>query len=431
VSESDRDAVTAGASQELYATADGGVGVFEEVGFDAVSVEDIPGQELGSAVAKIVADKVVSTTPSKPHVVNYKHAPSTRLPKVLLLHTGGTLGMDAGSSFEVADNEAAPHLKKGTGGQYDGGLQPGEVLADIMEAVPEISCFADIQCKILFNLDSCRVGPNEWLLIARALDASRKDYDGFVVIHGTDTLSYTSSAVSLLLAGFGKPIIFTGSQLPLNAPRSDARQNLIDAISVAGLAELTEVCVCFGGKLMRGNRTQKTHSSAYGAFSSPTYPELGTLGVDVDLHREYLLDPFHKRDGSLCHYSPRFRLVTCVVRIPIVPGCDPSQAYGDLYGRGVRGIVLEAFGVGNMPDTIDYGWIPWLVEQREQGLMVYITSQCLSGALQPELYRSGLAAIEIGCEGGPRMTPECAVVKMMLVLAHPELKLQESIAGEL
>ena len=295
--------------------------------------------------------------------------------------------------------------------------------------MPELRTFANLDVHVLFNKDSCRIGPAEWLKISKTLHAAREHFDAFVVVHGTDTMAYTASALSLLLAGFRKPIILTGSQLPLVMPRSDARQNLIDTLTCATAGftpphvHCNEVSICFGGVLLRGNRARKTNASAYNAFSSPTYPPLAVLGVDVDWKDEAIL-----QDRGV--YRPRFKLEPAVLRVPIVPGCDPRAAYGDLCERGVKGIVLETFGVGNMPDLPVHGWIPWLRAQRKKGLQVYLASQCGAGSLHPELYRSGSVALELGVQAGPQMTPECAVVKMMLCLAHPDIPLGQPIAGE-
>ncbi|WIA44025.1 hypothetical protein OEZ86_010397 [Tetradesmus obliquus] len=338
--------------------------------------------------------------------------------------------MDVKESFDV-DPEDPHHLqiKKGTGGIY-GGLEPGDMLANLFQQVPELCQFANLDLQVVFNKDSSRVGPKEWVQIAKILDRNRQAYDAFLVVHGTDTMAYTASALSLMLQGFRKPILLTGSQLPLASPRSDARQNLIDALTCATAAyspphvALNEVAVCFGGKLMRGNRAQKVNSSNYQAFDSPTYPHLAALGVDVEWNERYLL----RVEGG---YRPRFNLEPCVIRIPIVPGSDPRIAYGDLAERGVKGVVLEAFGVGNMPDLPQQGWMPWLRQQTKQGLQVYLASQCHLGPLNPELYRSGALAVQMGVEAGPAMTPECAVVKMMLCLAYPDIPLGLPLAGEL
>jgi L-asparaginase/Glu-tRNA(Gln) amidotransferase subunit D len=355
------------------------------------------------------------------------------LPRVLLLHTGGTLGMDPTASFEAYDGDDI-HLRQGTGGVYPTAkqLQPGRMLADLLATVPELRAFANLDVHVLFNKDSCRIGPPEWLQMAKTLHAARPHFDAFVLVHGTDTMAYTASALSLLLGGFRKPIVLTGSQLPLAMPRSDARQNLIDSLTCATASfspphvHCGEVSICFGGVLLRGNRARKTNSSAYNAFSTPTYPPLAQLGVDVGWNTAAILT-----DRERGVYRPRFKLNPNVIRVPIVPGCDPRLAYGDVYARGVRGVVLETFGVGNMPDLPMHGWLPWLRQQRKKGLMVYLASQCGAGTLHPELYRSGSLAMELGVQAGPQMTPECSVVKMMMCLAHPDLPLGQPIAGEL
>lgn len=178
------------------------------------------------------------------------------LPRVLLVHTGGTLGMDAESSF-TKDDTGHVHVRPGTGGNYVSGLQPGRMLSNIKQVVPELSIFADLDLKVAFNRDSCRVGPKEWVKLAQMLHNNRDYYDAFMLVHGTDTLAYTASALSIMLAGFRKPIVMTGSQLPLAMPRSDARQNLIDSMTCATSAfspphtQLSEVAVCFGGRLLR------------------------------------------------------------------------------------------------------------------------------------------------------------------------------------
>lgn len=357
------------------------------------------------------------------------------LPRVLLIHCGGTLGMDATESYEL-DLEGHMVLKPGTGGKYhqpgkSEALKPGSMLGNLLNVVPELKSFASMHLKVAFNLDSSNVGPKHWVQLARLLDAHCDEYESFLVCHGTDTMAYTASALSMMLAGFRKPIVLTGSQLPLALPRSDARQNLLDSVCCATASfspphvNLQEVAICFGGRLMRGNRTQKVNSNAYQAFDSPNYPYLAEMGVDISWNTQLLL----RHDGV---YKPRFKLDPRVIRVPIIPGIDPRQMYGDPAGRGVRGIVLEAFGVGNMPDRADSGWLPWLKDQRKKGVLVYLSSQCTVGHLDPHLYKSGSAALKLGVESGhSQMSPEAAVVKMMLCLSYPDLPLGMPLAGEL
>ncbi|GLI61946.1 hypothetical protein VaNZ11_004507 [Volvox africanus] len=390
-----------------------------------------PSADVGpnQSIASGIAQGVYYRTPShRPH--SRLRTVTRPLPRVLFLHTGGTLGMDPEEAFEEDESHNLRVRAGATEGSYKGTLRPGEMLSSLLTMVPELEKFANVDLQVLFNKDSSRVSPADWITIARALDNNRPHYDAFVVVHGTDTLAYTAAALSLMLCGFKKPIILTGSQLPLRAPRTDARQNLLDSIQVATSAfspphvALQEVAVCFGGKLMRGNRTQKVNSAAYQAFDSLTYPYLATLGIDVDWNTRVLL----RVEGA---YKPRFKLDPRVIRIPVVPGSDPRIAYGDLYGRGVRGVVLEAFGVGNLPDQASYGWLPWLKDQTAKGLQVCLTSQCFAGPLQPSLYRAGQLASQMGVNAGPHMTPECASVKLMFCLKHPDLALGVPLAGEL
>lgn len=410
--------------------------------------EDLPPETSRRDAAGTKPDETIAVgskaclvpAPGKAHkTIVYQTRP---LPSVLVIHTGGTLGMSSQALEERYDLEGSPVVfKEGTGGDYTKALQPSKLLLNLVTVVPELRTFANLEVKVLMNKDSCQVGPKEWVTIAKELDAQRQNFDAFIVVHGTDTMAYTASALSLMLAGFKKPIIVTGSQLPLDMPRSDARQNLIDSVTCATAGyspphvTLEEVAICFGGKLMRGNRTRKTSATIYSAFGSPQYPPLAQLGVGVEWKRDALLQHsgVGNGTGSGNTYTPRLKLNPNVLRVPIVPGCKPEVAYGDLYGRGVRGIVLEAFGVGNMPMSDDNvtGWIPWLRGQREKGMMIYLTSQCESGDMHPELYATGSLALEMGAQAGPIMTPECAVVKLMLCLAHENLPLTVPLAGEL
>jgi L-asparaginase/Glu-tRNA(Gln) amidotransferase subunit D len=310
-----------------------------------------------------------------------------------------------------------------------GGLAPGTMLASLLTQVPELRELANVKLAIPFNMDSSRVGPAEWVQLAKILHAARAQFDAFVLVCGTDTMAYIASALSLMLAGFGKPVVLTGSQLPLQLPRSDARQNLVDALTCA-VAEsapphppFREVAICFGGTLLRGNRAQKVHSTAYRAFDSPTYPPLARLGVDVDWNEGALLRPHGV-------YTPRFQLEHRVMRVPIVPGGDPHLLYGDVSARAVKAILVEAFGLCNLPDTPEAGFITWIAQQRAAGVRVLLTSQCSAGDLDPSLYRSGAAALGIGAETSGRMTPEAAVAKLMLCLKYPDIPVGAPLAGE-
>lgn len=270
-----------------------------------VSIDEKSIDEIDDPVEKRVATK------HRSHLMMLKS-----MPRVLLIHTGGTLGMDPQASYTM-EEETPTKLREATGGAYTASLKPSQVLADLMSYVPELQSFANLNVEVAFNMDSSRVGPKEWTILAKMLHSNRSKYDAFLVIHGTDTMAYTASALSLMLSGFGKPIIMTGSQLPLLMPRSDARQNLIDSITCATAGSshpyihLSELAVCFGGHLIRGNRAQKINSTTYQAFGSPSYPLLAELGVEVEFKKSALLVQ------PIC-YQPRFKLNTNVIRMPIV-----------------------------------------------------------------------------------------------------------------
>ncbi|PXF44349.1 L-asparaginase 1 [Gracilariopsis chorda] len=327
------------------------------------------------------------------------------LPHVLIIHCGGTFGMQLSNTSKSKT------------------LKPAVLLQNLLVAYPELNEIANLNVSSPMNLDSSRMGPDHWIKIAKLLDKHRDTYDGFVIIHGTDTMAYTGAALSLMLAGFRKPVVLTGSQRPMLMPRSDARQNLVDAVTVACQSKLQEFAVCFGGLLLRANRALKYSSSAYRAFSSPTHPPLAILGVDIEWNQFALW-----KDPGV--YRPRMKLDPNVIRIPVVPGANPKQAYGDLVARGVRGAVIESFGVGNVPDHRSAGWMGWLRSQQKLGLKIYLSTQCATGPLNPNLYNSS-AAGALGATSTKRMTTETAVVKMMLCLAHPDLHLSYPLAGEL
>lgn len=353
-------------------------------------------------------------------------------PRVLVIHCGGTFGM-----------------MMGTGGQ----LQAGGALLTLSDACPELAGMARVDVHTAMNLDSSSLTPAHWVHIAQVVHDARSSFNGFVIIHGTDTMAYTGAALSFMLEGLGKPVILTGAQIPLSAGRTDARQNLVDAVMVASSGFIKEVAICFGGVVLRANRTTKMESCAYAAFESPNYPPLATLGARVEWNHDALLRPSPSmalysnnnnnsndnnnndtgknddRKGLKGGYQPRMRVNPHVVRLPVVPGVPPGVAFGDLAARGVRGAVLEAFGVGNIPSG--GGWAEWLSQQRAKGVAFYVGTQCPKGPLGLDLYSNGAADLLGTPLSSRRMTTESAVVKMMLCLEYPALDMHTPIAGEL
>ena len=288
-------------------------------------------------------------------------------------------------------------------------------MKSLKEAVPELRRIARLTVTIPFNKDSADVGPADWLRLAKRIHRDRGRFGGFVVVHGTDTMSFTAAALSFCLAGLSLPIVLTGSQRPLHEVRSDARQNLIDAVGCATSGKLREVAICFGSRLLRGNRARKLSTSRYDAFASWGYPDLARMGLFVEWN-----------DGALLpaqdEYLPTFDLETKVVRIAVVPGSKPS-----LFERlRPKGVLLEGFGTGNVPGE---GWVAAIERWRKNGVLVVLASQCVEGPVDPSLYRTGQRALDAGALSAGRMIPEAALVKMMVCIAGGR-DFEQEIAGE-
>lgn len=326
---------------------------------------------------------------------------------VLILHTGGTLGMTAG-------RRPSP-------------LQPDTWSQAILTRVPELAELARIDTRILCNLDSSDVGPDEWAALAGEVANARSSHDGVVIIHGTDTMSYTASALSFALEGLDRPVILTGSQRPLGEIRTDARRNLVDAVDLA-TRDIPEVGICFDGQLLRGNRATKGDAWAYHAFTSPGCPSLARLGLDVEIaaHVRRPQVPF-KMDA-------RFDARVGVAYV--TPGMDPSLLRRMAGDGALRGLVLAAFGVGNVPMRAR----PFAPEVRrlvDDGITVLVVTQARAGTVDLGLYSNGVPLAEAGAVGGGDLGIEAAVVKLMAALARfPEdaagrrKYLESDVAGE-
>jgi L-asparaginase len=311
--------------------------------------------------------------------------------RIHMVHTGGTLGMTPVES-----------------GPDRGRLQPGPYLARLLEDVPELSRLAEVDVEILMNVDSSELTPAAWDAIGERVAARMGDYDGFVVVHGTDTMAYTASALSFSLRGLSKPVILTGSQRPLRSIPSDGRQNLVSAVDLA-TRDVPEVCVFFGRQLLRGNRASKVSAERYDAFESPNHPPLARVGLDVDLHEELVrrpTGPFERLPG----FDP------AVVYLPCWPGA-PASAVDRAIGDGVKVVVVGAFGTGNVPGG-EAGWIGAIRRATGRGASVVLLTQCGHGTVRPHLYESGRRALDAGAVPGHDMTVECAVAKSMHLLAQ-------------
>jgi len=295
-----------------------------------------------------------------------------------------------------------------TGGTF--GMLPDArgFLQGVAKAVPELRALARISVAAPFALDSSSMVPAHWATLASLIADRMDDFDGFVVTHGTDTMAYTASALSYLLDNLRKPVILTGSQRPLLEIRTDARANLIDAVEVA-IQDLPEVAICFGGLVLRGNRARKWSLTDTRAFQSPNFPALGEVGAKLILHPERML----RRSGR---FRLRPELDPKVLHLRLAPGLGGSSLEG-LDPASVHGVVLEAFGAGNVP----------LLEGREvfplsafvaRGVPVVIVAGAEHGAVDFALYDGGRRAAHEGAISAGDMTAEAAVVKLMAALGR-------------
>ena len=295
------------------------------------------------------------------------------------------------------------------------GLEPTLHGRNLLEAIQaELPCAVDAQD--VFLMDSSNMQPEEWSALARAVDGALQSYDGVVITHGTDTMAYTAAALSFMLAGVGKPVILTGSQLPLAHPLTDGRLNLLRAIHAA-MADISGVYVCFDNQLISGVRCVKTHTSSMNAFSSVNEPPAGYFdveGLHIDHPQPYLPleQPYRLRDGI----DPR------VFLLKLVPGTDP-RIFDMLMKMGVRGIVIEAFGAGGV-QFIRRDLTKKLNEVIRNGVSVVVCSQCLYERSDFSLYEVGQRALEQGVIQTFDMTSEAAVTKLMWALGRTQDRME-------
>lgn len=318
-------------------------------------------------------------------------------PRVLLIYTGGTIGM-------VRDGES-------------GALRPFD-FENILNNLPEarsIHCMLDTYAFPRL-LDSSNITPANWVEIAGVVKDHYEAYDGFVVLHGTDTMAYTASALSFMFSGLSKPVIFTGSQLPIGHLRTDAKENLITSIELASLTGedgspvIKEVCLYFQHELYRGNRCTKINAEQFNAFASPNYPALAHSGVHLTVEKDLLLP------RSYASFSVDTKLSQDILLLHVFPGIEAPMVRYLLGYKALKGVILLTFGSGNAPDSPEF--IAAISEAIGRGIPVVNITQCIKGAVNQGDYQVSESLARVGVISGRDMTREAALAKMMHLLGH-------------
>ena len=337
---------------------------------------------------------------------------------LLLIYTGGTIGMKQ----DLQDQTLKP---------FD--------FREILKEVPELRKFAFKIDTYTFDplIDSSDVEPGLWQRLAELIRTRYDLYDGFIILHGTDTMSYSASVLSFMLDGLAKPVIFTGSQLPIGVPRTDGKENLISSVEIAsakdadGSALVPEVCICFDSLLMRGNRTVKVNSEVFRAFQSPNYPPLAEAGINIRYYRELIRKP----QLPDCPFSADTRLDMRVSVLKLHPGITPQIVHDIVCSRETRAVILETYGSGNAPTA------PWFHEIiREAHMMDKIlvnVTQCLAGSVNMNLYATGKALEREGVVNGYDSTTEAALAKLFVLMGKSDdnawvrARMAENLKGEI
>lgn len=346
------------------------------------------------------------------------HGPKGQKASILLIYTGGTIGMKEDPILQA--------------------LIPFD-FSQILDEVPELGKFAYRIDSHTFNpiIDSSDVEPSLWVALVRLIEEKYDDYDGFVILHGTDTMAYSASTLSFMLEGLTKPVIFTGSQLPIGTPRTDGKENLISSVEIAaakdeeGHALVPEVCICFDNVLIRGNRSRKFNSDNFRAFRSEDHPPLAEAGISIRYNTALIRKPVSWDARPIFHTE----LDTRVSILKIHPGITPGVVRNILLGEDTRAVIIETYGAGNAPSK---DWFVSIVrEATERGKVLLNVTQCVAGKVNMDLYATGKSLKAAGVINGYDSTTESALGKLFYLLGvfetNEEVKagLEMDLRGEI
>lgn len=334
----------------------------------------------------------------RPVTVARHKSDSAIRPKLLIIYTGGTIGM--------------------TENPETGALEPLE-FEYLIDNVPKINRLAyDIDCfQFAKPIDSSAMTPNHWQDIAYVIELFYDRYDGFVVLHGTDTMAYTASALSFMLENLCKPVVITGSQLPIGEVRTDGEENLITALQIAaartndGRPMLEEVAILFENYLWRGNRATKYSADNFDAFKSSNFPRLASIGMGITFRQDVLWRP-KKNDSLKVHYG----IDNNVMYVSLFPGITNNMLRHAFSTPGLKGVVLKTYGAGNAPTDPEF--LSTVREAIESGLVIVNVSQCDNGMVDPHRYQTGKALYSTGVIPGHDLTSEAAITKLMFLFGQ-------------